>query len=73
VLGVALEPRQFLCLTAGVSFRLVRLLRGHSRSSGSMPLDEGKLRLLQDQVELLALIRDAGITSAQFRAPGAGR
>jgi hypothetical protein len=30
--------------------------------------DEEKLGLLQDQVELLALIRDAGITSAQFRA-----
>ena len=30
--------------------------------------DEGKLGLLQDQVELLALVRDAGITSAQFRA-----
>ena len=30
--------------------------------------DEDKLGLLQDQVELLALVRDAGITSAQFRA-----
>jgi transcriptional regulator with XRE-family HTH domain len=30
--------------------------------------DEDKLGLLQDQVELLALIRDAGITSAEFRA-----
>ena len=30
--------------------------------------DEEKLGLLQDQVELLALVRDAGITSAQFRA-----
>jgi transcriptional regulator with XRE-family HTH domain len=30
--------------------------------------DEEKLRLLQDQVELLALVRDAGITSAEFRA-----
>ena len=30
--------------------------------------DEGKLGLLQDQVELLALVRDAGITSAEFRA-----
>lgn len=29
--------------------------------------DEEKLRLLQDQVELIALVRDAGITSAQFR------
>ena len=30
--------------------------------------DEDKLGLLQDQVELLALVRDAGITSAEFRA-----
>jgi len=30
--------------------------------------DEDKLALLQDQVELLALVRDAGITSAEFRA-----
>jgi ESX-1-secreted protein regulator len=30
--------------------------------------DEEKLGLLQDQVELLALIRDAKITSAEFRA-----
>jgi transcriptional regulator with XRE-family HTH domain len=30
--------------------------------------DEARLGLLQDQVELLALVRDAGITSAQFRA-----
>jgi transcriptional regulator with XRE-family HTH domain len=30
--------------------------------------DEDKLGLLQDQVELLALIRDAKITSAEFRA-----
>ena len=30
--------------------------------------DEAKLGLLQDQVELLAMVRDAGITSAQFRA-----
>ena len=30
--------------------------------------DEEKLGLLQDQVELLALVRDAGITSAEFRA-----
>ena len=30
--------------------------------------DEEKLALLQDQVELLALVRDAGITSAEFRA-----
>jgi ESX-1-secreted protein regulator len=30
--------------------------------------DEDKLGLLQDRVELLALVRDAGITSAQFRA-----
>ena len=30
--------------------------------------DEEKLGLLQDQVELLALVRDADITSAQFRA-----
>ena len=29
---------------------------------------EDKLGLLQDQVELLALVRDAGITSAEFRA-----
>ena len=29
--------------------------------------DEKKLGLLRDQVELLALVRDAGITSAQFR------
>ncbi|MGH3123208.1 MAG: hypothetical protein ACRDND_19625 [Streptosporangiaceae bacterium] len=29
--------------------------------------DEGKLGLLQDQVELLALVRDAGITSAELR------
>jgi len=29
--------------------------------------DEEKLRLLQDQVEMLALVRDAGITTAQFR------
>ena len=29
--------------------------------------DEDKLGLLQDQVELLALVRDAGITSAEFR------
>ena len=29
--------------------------------------DKEKLGLLQDQVELLALVRDAGITSAQFR------
>jgi transcriptional regulator with XRE-family HTH domain len=30
--------------------------------------DEGKLGLLQDQVELLALVRDAGITSDELRA-----
>jgi transcriptional regulator with XRE-family HTH domain len=30
--------------------------------------DEDKLGLLQDQVELLALVRDAGITSAELRA-----
>jgi transcriptional regulator with XRE-family HTH domain len=30
--------------------------------------DEEKLALLQDQVELLALVRDSGITSAEFRA-----
>jgi hypothetical protein len=30
--------------------------------------DEGKLGLLQEQVELLALVRDAGITSAELRA-----
>src|SRR5258708_2667408 len=30
--------------------------------------DEDKLGLLQDQVELLALVRYAGITSAEFRA-----
>jgi transcriptional regulator with XRE-family HTH domain len=30
--------------------------------------DEDKLGLIQDQVELLALVRDAGITSAEFRA-----
>ena len=30
--------------------------------------DEGKLGLLQDEVELLALVRDAGITSAELRA-----
>ena len=30
--------------------------------------NEEKLGLLQDQVELLALVRDAGITSAEFRA-----
>ena len=30
--------------------------------------DEGKLGLLQDQVELLSLVRDAGITSAELRA-----
>src|SRR5215469_2065540 len=30
--------------------------------------DKDKLGLLQDQVELLALVRDAGITSAEFRA-----
>jgi len=30
--------------------------------------DEEKLALLRDQVELLALVRDAGITSAEFRA-----
>ena len=30
--------------------------------------DEAKLGLLQDQVELLALVRDAGITSAELRA-----
>jgi transcriptional regulator with XRE-family HTH domain len=30
--------------------------------------DEGKLGLLRDQVELLALVRDAGITSAELRA-----
>jgi transcriptional regulator with XRE-family HTH domain len=30
--------------------------------------DEEKLGLLKDQVELLTLIRDAGITSAEFRA-----
>ena len=29
--------------------------------------DEGKLGLLQDQVELLALVRDAGISSAELR------
>jgi transcriptional regulator with XRE-family HTH domain len=29
--------------------------------------DEKKLGLLRDQVELIALVRDAGITSAQFR------
>ena len=30
--------------------------------------DEDKLGLLQEQVELLALVRDAGISSAEFRA-----
>jgi transcriptional regulator with XRE-family HTH domain len=30
--------------------------------------DEDKLGLLREQVELLALVRDAGITSAEFRA-----
>jgi transcriptional regulator with XRE-family HTH domain len=30
--------------------------------------DEGKLGLVQDQVELLALVRDAGVTSAELRA-----
>jgi len=30
--------------------------------------DEGRLGMLQDQVELLALVRHAGITSAEFRA-----
>jgi transcriptional regulator with XRE-family HTH domain len=30
--------------------------------------DQDKLGLLQDQVELLALVRDAGITSAELRA-----
>jgi transcriptional regulator with XRE-family HTH domain len=30
--------------------------------------DEGRLHLLKEQVELLALVRDAGITSAEFRA-----
>ena len=30
--------------------------------------DEEKLGLLKDQVELLTLVRDAGITSAEFRA-----
>ena len=30
--------------------------------------DEGKLGLVREQVELLALVRDAGITSAEFRA-----
>ena len=29
--------------------------------------DEGKLGLLREQVELLALIRDSGITAAQFK------
>src|ERR1039458_7408876 len=30
--------------------------------------DEDKLGLLREQVELLALVRDAGITSTEFRA-----
>src|SRR6202030_4366338 len=30
--------------------------------------DEGRVGLLKEQVELLALVRDAGITSAEFRA-----
>jgi transcriptional regulator with XRE-family HTH domain len=30
--------------------------------------DQEKLGLLKDQVELLAMVRDAGITSAEFRA-----
>jgi transcriptional regulator with XRE-family HTH domain len=30
--------------------------------------DEARLGLLKEQVELLALVRDAGITSAEFRA-----
>jgi transcriptional regulator with XRE-family HTH domain len=52
----------------------LRVIQALSTTFGVQPAfffddyDEEKLGLLQDQVELLALVRDAGITSAEFRA-----
>lgn len=51
----------------------LRVIQALARTFGVKPefffddYDEKQLGLLQDQVELLALVRDAGITSAQFR------
>ncbi len=51
----------------------LRVIQALAKTFGVKPdfffddYDEEKLGLLQDQVELLALVRDAGITSAQFR------
>jgi transcriptional regulator with XRE-family HTH domain len=52
----------------------MRLIEALAKTFGVPPafffadFDEGQLGLVQDQVELLALVRDAGITSAEFRA-----
>jgi len=52
----------------------LRVLQALAKTFGVKPdfffddYDEAELGLLQDQVELLALVRDAGITSAEFRA-----
>ena len=52
----------------------VRLIEALAKTFGVEPAfffddyDEEKLGLLKDQVELLTLVRDAGITSAEFRA-----
>jgi transcriptional regulator with XRE-family HTH domain len=51
----------------------LRVIQALAKTFGVRPdfffddYDEKQLGLLQDQVELLALVRDAGITSAQFR------
>jgi transcriptional regulator with XRE-family HTH domain len=52
----------------------MRLVQALAKTFGVEPAfffedyDEGKLGLVQEQVELLALVRDAGITSAELRA-----
>ena len=52
----------------------MRLIEALAKTFGVEPsfffddYDEEKLGLLKDQVELLTLVRDAGITSAEFRA-----
>jgi len=52
----------------------MRLIEALAKTFGVPPAfffddyDEKQAGLLQDQVELLALVRDAGITSAEFRA-----
>jgi transcriptional regulator with XRE-family HTH domain len=52
----------------------MRLIEALAKTFGVEPAfffddyDEEKLGLLKDQVELLTLVRDAGITSAEFRA-----